>query len=182
MWQPRGWWILIVGLMLLWTSPATSQIYRYRDAQGNLRVTDNLGDVPVDQRPQAQATEEIAVGAPNAAPATAAEKTEPPGNEAAGEAPEDPEAAEDAEIERLAAERAALEKMHQELLTTKAALEKEQAGLAGLAGRNKTAQDALALKVGEYNRNLEDYNKRNQAYAKQSQELLQRQVAPPPSE
>ena len=72
--------------------------------------------------------------------------------------------------------------MHQELLSTRAALEKEQAGLTGLAGRNKTAQDALALKIEDYNRQLDDYNKRNQAYAKQSQELLERQVAPPPPE
>ena len=98
----------MLGLILLWALPAESQIYRYRDAQGNLRVTDNLGDVPEDQRPQAQATEETAVSAPNTPPVPAEEKTATTANEAASEAAEDPEAAEDAEIERLDAERAAV--------------------------------------------------------------------------
>jgi hypothetical protein len=173
-----GWRAVMVGLILLWAFPAGAQIYRYRDAQGNLRVTDNLGDVPEDQRPQIEDTQEIPASPP---PAAAAAETGPGASQAEAEA-EDPQAAEDAEIARLEAERAALEMMHQELLTAKAALEKEQAGLSGLAGRSVTAQKALTAKINDYNLKLEDYNQRNKAYEKQSQALLERQVAPPPPE
>jgi hypothetical protein len=41
--------ILLLSLMLI-PGLCFAEFYKYRDANGNIRFTDNLGDVPVDQR------------------------------------------------------------------------------------------------------------------------------------
>ena len=43
--------VLVVGMIVLWTSPAWCEYYQYRDANGVLRFTDDMASVPPDQRP-----------------------------------------------------------------------------------------------------------------------------------
>ena len=52
---------MLIGLclaVLLLANPVLGEFYKYRDRNGVLRFTDNLADVPVDQRPDAQSYKE----------------------------------------------------------------------------------------------------------------------------
>ena len=52
--------ILLIGLFLLSTAvSASAEIYKYRDASGVMRFTNNLHEVPKDQREQVQSYHEI---------------------------------------------------------------------------------------------------------------------------
>ena len=44
---------VIVALFLVLAAPVTAQFYRYIDKDGNLRFTDDLNRVPVEQRTSA---------------------------------------------------------------------------------------------------------------------------------
>ena len=45
-------------LVLVFSSPVLAEFYKYRDGDGVLRFTDNLAEVPVDQRPEAKSYKE----------------------------------------------------------------------------------------------------------------------------
>lgn len=52
---------MLIGLcltVLLFANPALGEFYKYRDSNGVLRFTDNLAEVPVDQRPGAKSYKE----------------------------------------------------------------------------------------------------------------------------
>lgn len=52
---------MLIGLclvVLLFANPALGEFYKYRDSSGVLRFTDNLADVPPDQRPGAKSYKE----------------------------------------------------------------------------------------------------------------------------
>ena len=44
--------------VLLFANPALGEFYKYRDSNGVLRFTDNLAEVPLNQRPKAQSYKE----------------------------------------------------------------------------------------------------------------------------
>jgi len=50
---------LIAFFLLATTMPSSAEIYKYRDAKGVLRFTDNLQEVPKDQREQVESYQEI---------------------------------------------------------------------------------------------------------------------------
>lgn len=52
--------VMIIGLLLADNTAASEQLYRYRDANGNWRYTDNLADVPADQRGNCKKYDSIA--------------------------------------------------------------------------------------------------------------------------
>ena len=55
----RAFMLIGLGLaVLLFTSPALAEFFKYRDSGGVLRFTDNLAEVPVSQRPGAQSYKE----------------------------------------------------------------------------------------------------------------------------
>ena len=53
----------VIGMLLAIVAagvlPVQAEMYKYRDAQGNTCYTDNLAQIPEDQRPKAQALETI---------------------------------------------------------------------------------------------------------------------------
>jgi len=49
---------VVLMLLVVGSDPAAADIYKYRDAQGVLRYTYDLAEVPEDQRPQVQTYEE----------------------------------------------------------------------------------------------------------------------------
>jgi hypothetical protein len=59
--------ILLVGLMLI-PGLCFAEFYKYRDADGVLRFTDNLADVPRDQREKVQQYQETATPEPAEGP------------------------------------------------------------------------------------------------------------------
>ncbi len=44
--------VFAVAVFLFLSTPSLAEFYRYRDANGIIRFTDNLGEVPPDQRPE----------------------------------------------------------------------------------------------------------------------------------
>lgn len=52
---------MLVGLclaVLLFANPVLGEFFKYRDSNGVLRFTDNLAEVPPDQRPKAKSYKE----------------------------------------------------------------------------------------------------------------------------
>lgn len=144
--------------------PAQAEMYKYRDQEGNLRFTDNLAQIPEDQRPQAETLEEIEPDKA-AAPKTsdgddAARKTE--------SAPDDDPAAD------IAVDQALLDELNQRkkeldsefagLMSEKYALLQEKERLTGLASRDVEARGAYERKVADLNDRIDDYKQRRDAY------------------
>ena len=73
--------LLLTGFFMLAAAmPSSAEIYKYRDADGVLRFTDNLQEVPKDQRKQVEQYQEIKTKKePEAAPVQ--EKTARPQND-----------------------------------------------------------------------------------------------------
>ena len=49
---------VVLMMLVVGSDPAAADIYKYRDAQGVVRYTYDLAEVPEDQRPQVQTYEE----------------------------------------------------------------------------------------------------------------------------
>lgn len=126
--------ILLLGLMLI-PGLCPAEFYKYRDANGVLRFTDNLLDVPEDQREQVQEYKEIV---------TPQEK----------EVPLEKTSLEDLNTRatKLNAERDILAKEYADLEKDRAALEKQ------------TRDPQNQTEYAEYLKLVEDYNARIKAY------------------
>jgi hypothetical protein len=95
---------LMMGLLLVVGSgTAWAEFYKYRDANGVLRFTDDLSEVPVEQRQKVKAYQSV--------PATVTVTSEPSEQGAASPENADPVAQEDG----LHAERIALEQEYEEI-------------------------------------------------------------------
>jgi hypothetical protein len=131
----------IAAAILLAAAPATAQFYRYLDAHGSVRFTDDINQVPEAQRAAARsyvesrtAQVEGAERKPPAAPAEAA---------LAAIAPEQPP---EQPKDRLEEMKKQLEAQYQALLKEKEALAKEK-------DTTKTRQQVI-----EYNKRVEAFN------------------------
>jgi chromosome segregation ATPase len=164
--------VLIIGLLLIGSRPATAEYYKYRDAQGNIRFTDNLTDVPESQRPSAKTFEEISGNTSEEDPDASA----PDNNSAQANSSEEQDGIEDAEkpapdvdeatIDALNARKEKLDREQAELMESKRNLEEERAGLESLAGRDVKARQAYEEKVKALNHKIADYQKRLKQFQK----------------
>ncbi len=161
------WLFLIAATGALVCPPVQADWYKYRDADGAVRYTDNLADVPVDQRKTIKPHEDAGVNsapeaqvrpAENGASATEGKETVAtsagPSNDALG--------AEGRGVENytgLEAKRGELDGMYRALSAELEKLNQERAAI-------KTAEEYRAYRahVADYNVRAKEYQTRREAY------------------
>ena len=143
--------IFSIFLLLLFSANCNAEIYKYIDENGQKRWTDDLSQVPVEQRDSAERMETVeTVETP---PEQATDNTTPSGTaEKMEEATSDTDAPDG---ETLAAEKAALETIYKELLQ-----EREQIEKAKAEAKDAQAKGDLVKKVTAYNEKALSYEKR----------------------
>ena len=165
-------WITAVAMTLFFALPASAEFYKYRDESGVLRFTDNLAEVPPDQRPNVSTYEGVQT-APGDVPA---EKTAGPSDgeqkDAAAAGDVDLEVKEDLEEEqnRLEQLKQSLDKERQELAGRKEALKEERKKL-----RDERDARIYNEKVEELNEHIAEYEQRRKAFQQQVESLNARQ-------
>jgi len=169
-----------VLILLLASSdyPAAADIYKYRDAQGIVRYTYDLAEVPEDQRPQIQTYEEKP-----AVPSTPPSSTNGDSGAVQGDSDKktDEEIVVDEEtIEELNKRKKELDEEFAGLMEEKYTLLQDKAKLETLAGRNTVAVADYDKKVEELNRKIADYQKRRAAFQKEA-EAVKKAVENPDS-
>ena len=158
-------WVLALVMATVLAAPAAAEFYRYRDKNGTIRFTDNLAEVPPEQRADLKTYREV-VSSP---PTTAFPETDP-----SGQAPE-PAATVSAEAdeERRAAEETAarLRQRQEALIQEYEALQKERAALAKRDGQrvNNAQQARYTEAVEALNAKIRDYQQRREAYEQEVQ-------------
>lgn len=152
--------VLIVAWLL---TPVYAEFYRYTDANGVVRYTDNIADVPESQRAKIDSYEEVKedrpplAKPPEAVPETHLQESD---RKAAPNAKASKKTAAGLDQRRALAEEfnridAGLVKEYSDLMKERATLEKEKGSL-------KTSRqiNAYRVKVTDYNQRLADYEKR----------------------
>lgn len=163
------WLVATLVLVILNVVPAHAELYKYRDAQGHVCYTDNLAEVPKDQRPHIQSLEEV--------PVTPAART----LEARAVVEDQPQASADPSdgvvneetIAALNLRKQELDKEFAELMDEKYKLLKEKHQLDGLAGRDVEARRAYEDKVTALNERIADYQVRRNAFQKKAEQVKQ---------
>lgn len=155
--------LAIWAAVLLSAPPALAQFYKYVDANGHVRFTDNINQVPEKQRNAARSYVE-SPGAPAEATdagETAARKASAPAAPAVevATAPAAGEEAPDSARGRIEEMKKQVENQYQALLKEKEALAKEK-------DARKTREQ-----VADYNRRVEAFNQSAGAYDVKSDEL-----------
>jgi hypothetical protein len=163
--------LLVVLIVMLSPLVARGEYYRYTDAEGNLRFTDNLAEVPEAQRPQVAVYQEAQ---PPPAPAPEAGAGEPAREPAPEEPPIKTFAADPETVERLEATKRTLDQEYAELMDAKQKLlqEKEEK-LKGLAARDVKARQDYESRVKQLNDRIRDYETRREAFTKECAALDQ---------
>lgn len=152
--------IPIFILIVLFSAPVSAQFYKYVDKDGNIRFTDDINQVPEQQRATVKSYEEAVSG-------TDVENEAEQGNsEATPNAQQNTEAAEavvdidlgnlEAAYDQLKALRQEIDKEYNELMKEKETLAKEKA-------EAKTREQIL-----EYNAKVEQFNERARAHQEKS--------------
>lgn len=144
-------WI-VLALLLIWTSPpiAEAQLYRYKDTQGNWRYTDNLADVPLEQREDVKEYESIEESA--AQPAVSSQDQ---GDDGGATAPEDADSLRDELKER----KLALDQEYEHLVKESDSLQKMSANL-----KSEEAKKEFEVRKVEFNQRVKSFEDRRQEF------------------
>ncbi len=122
----------LVLILLMMPASATAEIYKYRDADGVLRFTDNLAEVPMSQRQKIEQYQEIKT--------TTGEAEQTTANDLEKEADLDPAAAE------------------RELTSEKEVLDNEYAQLMEMRNSIETApQPSTPEQIAAHEEKIQDY-------------------------
>lgn len=172
--------LLIIALLL--AAPVYAEIYKYIDENGQKRWTDDLSQVPKQQRPSAQRieTEKENPAEVSDAELEKAQPGSPPETEAV--LPDTAEPGEGAELDRdtLEKEKADLDTQYQQLIEEKKQLEQMQAEDLSAAARADLNEriSAYNSKMDQYDKQLNAFNEKASAY---NQKIIS-QKQPAPSE
>ncbi len=146
--------VTAIAALVLLAAPAAAQFYRYVDAAGHVRFTDDINQVPEKQRAAARSYIESS-GAPAPAESTEGKSAEPAAVVAAVGTEPPPES----QKERLEVMKQTVEAQYQALVKQKEALSKEKE-------TTKTRQQVI-----EYNQRVEAFNQAAGDYETKSGEL-----------
>ena len=162
---------LVLGLLLGLGASAWAEYYKYRDENGAIRFTDDIMQVPVDQRQKIERYKSFESTQPNPTPNVSSDKNtvqnsnpggegeEEGGPKSAGKVDEGPILARKAELE---AEQAALKTDFADLQKEKKRLDEMAEELKKVNDRNKNAQHRDA--VTKLNERIQKYNERRKKF------------------
>jgi hypothetical protein len=165
---------LITALALalfLAAMPASAEFYKYRDANGVLRFTDNLAEVPPDQRPNVSTYEGVQASGDASAEQAAALPSDEGQREAAAAGGSGSGVKEDLgeERKRLEGIKQTLDKEREDLALQKEALKEERKRL-----RDERDARVYNEKVKELNDRIAEYEQRRKAFQEQADGLNSR--------
>jgi hypothetical protein len=180
--------ILMIGFFLP-THPVWAEMYRYKDAAGVIRFTDNLSDVPESQRPAASVYEK---GPSPAEPSTAGQPAgrnetgdlnqklseSLPGNSDADFPATEENSHDPSRIDQLLKIKIALDAENAQLMKESLALSEERKTISGNAAVKAYNEKVIALNV-----RVDDYENRRAAFQKEADAFdaaLKKRMAPPP--
>ena len=171
---------LLVALLLLVIgfSPANADIYKYRDANGVVRYTYDLAEVPEDQRPQVRTYEETTTGSE-----TSSQESVEVGEDrdTSNETIDEEVVVDEKTIEELNQRKKDLDEEFAGLMEEKYSLLKNKKNLQkSLAGRDTVAVAEYDKKVEALNRKIADYQKRRDEFQKEA-EAVKKAVENPDS-
>jgi chromosome segregation ATPase len=156
----------ILITVLVFAGPACAEFYKYLDKQGVVRFTDDINQVPQDQRVAARSYSESQAGGTTAAEASPAVKEEK-------QADPSPPAASAAAVgegeESIDGARARLDALKKDTEAEYQLLVKEKDRLAKEKGAQKTREE-----INAYNKEVEAFNKRAESYEKKHDDLRKR--------
>jgi len=152
--------LIAVMLMFIVAATASAEFYKYTDENGNVHFTDDINQVPPDQRQKLQRYEESASQPGEAPPAAQSKQPQEAQAESSLPGGED-----EGQAKSLEETRKQLDAMKNELDGEYKALKQEQAKLAAEKSKTKTRADVL-----KYNKKVESLNQRIKAYEKKSKE------------
>ncbi len=180
--------VVVTGIFLS-SIPVRAEMYRYKDAGGVVRFTDNLADVPEKQRVGIPVNENVP--SPAAPPATGLpfgkntpsghnlKMPEKPPTGSAADFPQTEELSNDpSRIDQLLKIKAVLDEENAQFMKESLALSEEQKTLSGSA-----AIKAYNEKVSALNARMNDYEKRRAAFQQEADAFdaaLKKRLAPPP--
>jgi hypothetical protein len=147
--------ILAILLLFFFAAPCSAEIYKYIDENGQKRWTDDLSQVPVEQRDSAERMETGEAFETPSDP-TADDATPPEPGERMEQAISDTDAP---NREALEKEKSDLDAMYKELLRERQAIEKAKAETEGTP-----AKEARRKRIIAYNGKAETYEKRLKAF------------------
>jgi hypothetical protein len=181
--------VAMMGILLL-SHPVWAEMYRYKDAGGVVRFTDNLANVPEKQRAGMSVYEnEPSPAAPSAAETPSGQNTARSQNLKAPEKTESIDSAADSpqsenlsnnpsRIDQLLIIKTALDAENAQFMKESLALSEEKKTLSGSA-----AIKAFNEKISALNVRVEDYEKRRAAFQKEADAFdaaLNKRLAPAP--
>lgn len=139
--------LMVLTFLAIITSPVCAEYYKYRDANGILRFTDNLLEVPEDQRENIQAYQEAVTPEPEVEVEISAEEQEKLLNDR------------NSLVEQLNQEREVLEKTYTEL----------EAERNTLLAASPSPDDQEAYEA--HRKRIEDFNLKIKRYEEQRKEF-----------
>jgi hypothetical protein len=158
--------------VLLFANPALGEFYKYRDNNGVLRFTDNLAEVPLNQRPDAQSYKEADDYLTPYQKMERAEKARREAEMAAKETKQMSFEAQQDQRMNLNKTRTELDKEYGELMRAKSALKKEKAQASTLEQQKayKKGVNALNKRIivyegrrDQYEEAMQDFNEKTSA-------------------
>ena len=153
--------ILIV--VMVFVGPAFAEFYKYLNKQGDVRFTDDINQVPQDQRAAARSYPESQASDKSAAEKSSAVKEEKP---AVHEPPAAAAAAGGEGEDPIEGTRARLDAMKKEVEAEYQVLVKEKERLAKEKETQKTREE-----INAYNKGVEAFNQRAENFEKQNNDL-----------
>jgi hypothetical protein len=158
-------------LIILIALPASlsAEIYKYTDENGQQRWTDDLSQIPIEQRTDAQRLEGVTEGTEDSDEAVDQGEESQTGTEATE--PGDSADAEGLSRETLESEKADLDSLYQELLEERKALEEIKSGELDDAGRAdlNSRIEAFNTKTEQYESQLDAFNEKVNAFNQKAQ-------------
>lgn len=164
-------YLLVIGMVVFWLTPAFGEYYQYTDSNGVLRFTDDLASVPPEQRPDVTTHQSVEGQAVQQTTGAAVKKR---ANRSAAAAGKSTQPSGGTWQERNAQKRHELDQMQAALRETFAALQGERSALEanappkGATFKEKVAYtdkvEALNAKIVRYEEQLDAYNQKVNAF------------------